>query len=276
MSLNNWMKNIGDEKSLKDINIPATHDSTTKFCDFSLFSSCQSFTIREQLYMGVRCFDIRVNGMKLVHAFCKCKESRFGKQLQLLDVVSEMLMFLHENPSETVMMLFKMDSGENSARCLEMLFKFFIENNEEAFFTENRIPALGEIRGKIVLIRRTDSLRDEAGIDFTMMPDHGGRDKTTPDVFSPDGKDMVLVQDRYNLTRTIKWEKAVKPLLENESEALTFNFLSTAGLPIIPRFNSKYINKEFLAYPLEKGKKYGVLFFDFVTPVITEKLINTN
>ncbi len=278
MSLNNWMKKIGNDKSLKDINIPATHDSATKFCDYSLFASCQNFTIKEQLYMGVRCFDIRVEGMKIVHSFCKCKESRFGKQLQILDVIGEMLLFLRENPSETIMMIFKMDSGENSARCLEMLFKFFIESNEDAFFTENRIPTLGEVRGKIVLIRRTDSLREEAGIDFTTMPDHGGKDKTTPDIFSPNGKDMVLVQDRYNLKRKIKWAKAVKPLLENgnENEALVMNFLSTAGKPFIPKYNAKYINEELMAYPLEKGRKYGVLFFDFITPLITEKIIDTN
>ncbi|MBQ7958069.1 MAG: phosphatidylinositol-specific phospholipase C domain-containing protein [Clostridia bacterium] len=276
MSLNNWMKKIGDDKSIKDINIPGTHDSATKYCDFSLFSGCQSFTIKEQLYMGVRFFDIRVNGMKLVHSFCKCRESRFGKQLQLRDVIGDMLMFLKENPSETIIMTFKMDSGENSAMCLEYFFKFFIENNENAFFTENRIPALKEVRGKIVLVRRTDSLRDEAGIDFSKMPDHGSKEHTHADVFSPDGNDMVLVQDRYNLPREKKWKMAVKPLLEEESDCFVINFLSTAGLPMIPRYNSDYINNEFLSFPLEKGRKYGTLVFDYITPQITEKIIDTN
>lgn len=276
MSLNNWMKKIGDEKSLKDINIPATHDSATKYCTLSLFSSCQSFTIKEQLYIGVRCFDIRVNGIKLVHSFCKCKEKPFGRQIQILDVISDMLLFLRENPSETIIMIFKMDAGSDSAKCLEYLYKMFIENNEEAFFTENRIPSLGEVRGKIVLVRRTDSLRDEAGIDFSMMPDQGSKEHVHPDIFSPNGKDMVLVQDRYNLTREKKWKMAVKPLLEEENDCFVLNFFSTAGLPVIPKYSAAYINKEFLDYPLKKGRKYGTLVFDYVTPQITEKLIDTN
>lgn len=276
MSLNNWMKNIGNDKLLSEINIPATHDSATKYCDFSLVSSCQSFTISEQLYMGVRCFDIRVDGMKLVHAFCKCKKSPFGKQLALIDIISDMLMFLRENSSETIIMSFKMDAGENSAKCLEMLFKLFIEVNEDSFFVENRIPALKEVRGKICLVRRTDSLRETAGLDFSKMPDQGAKDKVTPEIFSPNGTDFVLVQDRYNLSRKKKWEMAVKPLLENEQEGFVFNFLSTAGLPVIPRYNAKYINKEFMSFPLEKGRKYGVLSFDFITPLITEKIIDTN
>ena len=276
MSLNNWMKEIGNEVSLKDINIPGTHDSATKYCTLSLFSSCQSFTIKEQLYIGVRCFDIRVDGMKLVHAFCKCKESAFGRQLQLRDVIGDMMLFLKENPSETIIMIYKMDAGDDSAKCLEYLYKLFIENNENMFFTENRIPALGEVRGKIVLVRRTASMRDEAGIDFTMMPDHGSKEHTHADAFSPDGKDTVLIQDRYNLPRKKKWELAVKPVLEEESDCLVFNFLSTAGLPVIPRYNASYINKEFLSAELKKGRKYGILMFDYVTPHITEKLIDTN
>lgn len=276
MSLNNWMKKIGDEISLKDINIPGTHDSATKYCDISPIASCQSFTIKEQLYMGARCFDIRVNGMKLVHAFCKCRKSFFGKHLQLRDVIGEMLLFLRENPSETIIMLFKMDSGENSAKCLEYLFRLFIENNENMFFTENRIPTLGEARGKIVLVRRTDSLRGEAGIDFSMMPDHGSKEHTHADIFSPNGKDMVLVQDRYNISREKKWKMAVKPLLEEESECFVLNYLSTAAFPFMPKYNSSFVNKEFLSFPLEKGRKYGTLVFDYVTPQMTEKLIDTN
>lgn len=273
MSLNNWMKKVSDSKLLSEINIPATHDSATKYCDWSLFSSCQSFTISEQLYMGVRAFDIRVDGMKLVHSFCKCKRSRFGKQLALVDVISDMLLFLKENPSETILMSFKMDAGENSERCFEMLYKFFIENNEASFFVENRIPELKEVRGKICIIRRTDSSREKSGLDFSKMPDQGEKDKVTPGIFSPNGSDFVLVQDRYNLSRKDKWVKAVKPLLETEQEGFVFNFLSTAG---VPKYNAKYINKEFMDFPLEKGRKYGVLLFDFITPLITEKIIDTN
>ena len=118
MLLNNWMKNIGDEKHLKDINIPGTHDSATQFCQLSLITSCQKKSIKDLLELGVRAFDLRVDEEQtLVHAFCKCKESFFGKKLKLEKIMDNIFGFLSENPTETVVALFKMDNGSDSKKC---------------------------------------------------------------------------------------------------------------------------------------------------------------
>lgn len=279
MLLHNWMKNIRDEKSLKDINIPGTHDSATKFCTYSLFSSCQNSSISEQLNMGARAFDIRVEGMNLVHSFCKCKKSFFGEKLTLFDVVGDMFSFLSKNPSETILMLFKMDGGNDSAECLDLLFENFIKTNPDKWYLENKIPKLGEVRGKIVLIRRTDTNFEKAGIDFTSMPDHGSKKETDAGDFSPNGTDIVTVQDRYNLLRRKKWKSAVKPVLDNEEmykDNFILNYFSTAGIPVIPRFNAKHINKKFLEFPLKKDGHYGTLMFDFLAASIAEKVILSN
>ena len=279
MHLNNWMKNIGSDVSLKDVNIPGTHDSATKYCQLSLFSGCQSKTVSEQLSLGVRAFDIRVDGMSLVHAFCKCKEGFFGKSLTLHKVIGDIFSFLAENPSETVVMLFKMDKGSDSKKCFSLLYENFILPNPEKWYLENSVPTLGQARGKIVLVRRTDASEESSGIDFTMMPDHGAKDKTDSSDFSFNGKDTVTVQDRYNLLRKRKWEKAVKCLLDNSEkykDNLVLNYFSTAGFPVIPRFNSCHVNKKFLSHPLEKGNHYGIMMFDFVNSKITEKVIKTN
>ncbi|MBQ2828344.1 MAG: phosphatidylinositol-specific phospholipase C domain-containing protein [Clostridia bacterium] len=279
MHLHNWMKNIGDDVSLKDINIPGTHDSSTKYCQFSLFASCQKKSIAEQLSMGVRAFDIRVDGMTLVHSFCKCKESSFGKKLTLDKVIGDMFSFLTENPTETIVMLFKMDKGEDSGKCFSMLYENFIVNNPEKWYLENEIPTLGEVRGKIVLVRRTDADYEKSGLDFTMMPDHGGMKETSSSSFSPNGTDTVTVQDRYSLLRKKKWKQSVKPLLEKSKEHknnLILNYFSTAGIPVIPRFNSKHINRKFLSYSMKNKNHYGILMFDFIDEKIAEKVIKTN
>ena len=279
MLLNNWMKNIGDEKSLREINIPGTHDSATRFCQLSLFSGCQNKSIAEQLSMGVRAFDIRVDGMILTHAFCKCKESFFGKNLTLEKVIGDMFSFLSENPTETIVMLFKMDNGNDSGKCFSLLYDNFIINNPDKWYLENEIPTLGQVRGKIFLVRRTDASVEKSGLDFTSMPDHGGTKEKSSSVFSPNGKDKVTIQDRYNLMRGKKWEKAVKPLLEDSGkhkDNLILNYLSTAGIPIIPRFNSAHINRQFLKFPLVKGEHYGIQMCDFINEKITEKIIKSN
>ncbi len=279
MRLNNWMENIGDEKSLKDINIPGTHDSTTKFCQFSLFSSCQKLSVAEQLKIGVRAFDIRVEGMTLVHSFCKCKKGVFQSDLTLCDVVGDILSFLSENPTETVLMFFKMDKGDDSGKCLDLLFENFITPNPDKWYLENEITTLGEVRGKIVLIRRTDTNHEKSGVDFTAMPYQGGVKETKWEDFSPNGADKVTVQDRYSLPAKKKWEMSVKPLLEKCGEFennLVINFLSDAGFPFIPRLNARYINKQFLKFPLVKQNHYGLIMLDFANEKITEKIIKTN
>lgn len=279
MLLNNWMKNIGDEKSLKEINIPGTHDSSTKHCQFSLFSRCQDKSISEQLQMGVRAFDIRVDKMTLVHGFCKCRKGFFGKNLTLRDVMGDMLSFLRENPSETILMLFKMEKGQDSSLCFDLLYENFISENPDKWYLENKIPTLGEVRGRIVLLRRTESKYEKSGIDFSSMPYQGGTETAEWESFSPNNADDVILQDRYLLKRKRKWEEAVKPLLEAGEKlkgSMIFNLLSCAAIPFIPRFNSCYVNKKFSKYNLEKGKYYGVLMLDFADEKLARKIVEAN
>ncbi len=279
MLLNNWMKNMGDEKSLKEINIPGTHDSGAKYCSFSLFSHCQNKSISEQLKIGVRVFDIRVDGMTIVHSFCKCKKSRFGALLSLENVIDDILCFLSEKPSETVLMMFKMDKGNDSSECFRLLYENFIRTNPDKWYLENKVPTLGEVRGKIILIRRTESNFEKAGIDFTEMPYQGDTKETKWEKFSPNGVDDVIIQDRYRLTRKNKWNKAVRPLIEDGEglkDSMIFNFLSSAAIPFIPLFNARYINKKFSKHKPEKGKYYGVIMLDFADEKLTRKIIETN
>ena len=279
MLLNNWMKNIGDERLLQDLNIPGTHDSSTKYCRFSLFSGCQKKSIAEQLEIGVRVFDIRVDKMVLCHSFCKCRKSFFGKTLTLDDVIGDMLSFLNKNPSETILMFFKMDNGDDSSLCFQLLYDNFIKTNPDKWYLENKIPTLGEARGKIALLKRADAKVLKSGIDFNAMPYQGGTKEYCWEDFSPNGEDNVIIQDRYMLTRKKKWEKAVKPLLEAGESlkgSMIFNFFSSAGIPLVPRFNAGYVNGKFNKYDVSEGRYYGVLMFDFADEKLSRKVIETN
>ncbi len=279
MNTASWMKNIPDWKNLKEINIPGTHDSSTKFCSFSLISSCQSKTYRQQLCMGVRAFDVRVDGENLVHSFCKCKKSRFGRVLHLSDVIDDVTSFLKENPSETVLLIFKDDFKTSGAECFRLLYENYISKNRDIWYTENRFPILGEVRGKIVLIRRTDSFDENIGLNFRCMPYQGGMSEFDSEDFSPNGLDFVTVQDCYNVPFWKKWSNAVKPMFEKtgiHKNNFVLNFLSCAGFIFIPKINSSYINRKFKRFTLKKGEHYGTLMFDFINEEITEKIILSN
>ena len=55
----NWMSRISDEKKINEIVIPGSHDSGCY--NMSYLGETQYLTIKEQLDVGVRYFDIRVN-----------------------------------------------------------------------------------------------------------------------------------------------------------------------------------------------------------------------
>ncbi len=276
MELNAWMKEIPDYKSIKEINIAGAHDASTRFCEFGLFSSCQSLSVRDMLNIGVRALDLRVDGENMVHSFTKCKKARFGAALKIYDIIKDITEFLKANPSETVIVFFKNDGKTNGKTCLDLLVDNIINKNFDEWYLENRFPCLAEVRGKIVLINRVDS---SIGIDFSKMPYQGGMKETFAEDFLPNTYDTVTVQDRYVLTRKKKWCCAVKPILENESRykgKFVLNHLSTAGLPLVPRFNAVYINRKFLKFSLKSGGNYGFLMCDFLSSAITQKIIKTN
>ncbi len=225
------------------------------------------------LKIGVRVFDLRVDGEKMVHSFTKCKKSRFGKALTVYDVTQDIFSFLEQNPSEAVVAFFKDDGKISGQECLAILKKI-IAGSPEKWWLENEIPTLSQARGKIILLNRIDS---SIGIDFSKMPYQGGGKSGEAQDFSPNGQATVTVQDRYTLPRRRKWEAAVLPLLgANESEKLILNHLSSAGLPFIPRFNARYINKRFLKHPLKENGYYGWLMLDFINSELAEKIIKTN
>ena len=154
--MNNWMKNIPDETFLSEINIPGTHDSATRFCQYSYFSRCQELSVFEQLNIGVRFLDLRVekNGdkLQLVHAASKCFKTASHQGLLLLeDVFSDCRAFLKANPSETLIISIKCDHGDTSENTFDTLFQHYL--NEDFWYKENRIPQLFEVRGKGEVMR---------------------------------------------------------------------------------------------------------------------------
>ncbi len=273
MKLSNWMGQIPDNTNIKKINIPGAHDSCAQFCSFSLFSRCQSLSVKEMLNIGVRAFDLRVNGEIMVHSFIKCRCSPFGKALTIHEICDDILSFLSNNPTETVLFIFKNDGKISGEVCVKTL-KNIINKNPEKWYLINRFPLLSEVRGKIILINRVD---DSIGVNFSNMPYQGNTKNFSFETFSINEKDSVLVQDFYTLTRKGKWLKAIVPVFENDfPEQFIFNNLSTAGLPLIPKYNAAYINNKFLKCVFKKYKSYGTLMLDFINEPLCEKIITSN
>ena len=291
----NWMSAVADDVSLKDLSIPGTHDSATKYVSLGIKSRCQDLSIREQLWLGVRFLDIRLQydescpgKIKLVHAVCDCyRGSGFGApKLTLVNVLNECYSFLRENPAETILFMIKKDFGSDEEK-LAREFKNTVEIDNNMWYTQNSLPTMGEARGKIVLLNRLcENAADyfgEAEIGVNLSAWESQKQKIYSPVETPqlstDGKTIsnVTIQDRYKLKPSLKWEKAVKPLLEKEKEKGKFviNFLSTAS-GVSPQISAEYINEKFLDFDIAENRCLGVVLFDFADKKLVEKVYMCN
>lgn len=161
-----WMKEFSDDTSLSALSIPGTHNSPTYHKALPSVR-CQAVSPREQLENGVRFFDIRVqpqnpsdaknDELNLVHGVFPISLTGPKKFRGLLNQVRE---FLKENPSETVIFSLKREgAGDATDQQLSQILRdhYIGSANSEAvnnWYTDPRVPQLGQVRGKIIIMRR--------------------------------------------------------------------------------------------------------------------------
>ncbi len=293
--MHSWMKKIEDFVLVSDINLPGTHDSCTCRAQLPFISKCQNMTICEQLDAGIRYLDIRVEKseekLKLVHAIADCKEPENPeKKLFLESVIEECRNFLSENPSETILLSFKRDDGVSSEETFDTFFDNYLEN-DPIWYRENRIPTLGEVRGKIVLINRDNIDKTNkkytdlnSGINLSnwvYQKENTERIYETAELLGRDGAltgKAFCIQDLYGLTPQKKWNLAVMPFIKKppETDGILITFFSCSSTFYNPKRGAKFINKRLSDITLKKAKKYGWIIMDYPTKKFINEIINSN
>ncbi|RGS27045.1 hypothetical protein DWY03_00980 [Collinsella sp. AF23-2] len=156
-----WMKYVDDNKFLDELSIPGTHDSGSCSVDNDTepqtsLAKCQQDYIPTQLLEGVRYFDIRLGKGEnpgIDHGDCYLLK-KDGNFMHLSDVIGYFNTFLSENPKEALIILVSRGNDEATDESLTTAFANVMDKNPNLFYTSSRIPTLGEVRGKIVLLRR--------------------------------------------------------------------------------------------------------------------------
>ncbi|KUJ07956.1 phosphatidylinositol phospholipase-like protein C [Mollisia scopiformis] len=214
--LESWMGQLQNETPLSALSIPGTHNSPTHHTALPSVR-CQAVSVKEQLNNGVRFLDIRVqpespdniskDGLILVHSAFPI--SLTGNKY-FRDILNTVHSFLDANPSETVIISLKREGiGKATDQHLSKILHQHYVTDANRWFTDNRIPALGEARNKIVLIRRfaiDDSLKGENGgkgwaIDAESWPDN------CADGICSSGE--IRVQDFYEVAESENIEKKI-------------------------------------------------------------------
>lgn len=278
--LSRWMYQVDDSASLSDLTIPGTHDSGAKHESFGGTAKCQNLTIREQLDLGVRYLDIRLRhyGDSLV-----VHHGAVYQHLNFDDVLLQVTDFLAENPSEIVMMEVSQEhTSENNTRTFEETFTTYADDPtyRNYWWRHSYVPVVGDVRGKIVLLRRfSGSFWTSGGIDVTAWPDNAAFTRY-------DTRGVAInVQDYYKVnayTNKNKWSEIRNRLSEAQwdtSGTLFLNFTSGVrpifGIPNIPSVSGD-INKRLRDYfrgVTESKVHHGVVISDFVSKeLIMEEL----
>ncbi|KAI1103976.1 PLC-like phosphodiesterase [Jackrogersella minutella] len=211
-NLSSWMRELHDEYLLSALSIPGTHNSPT--CHLALPSvRCQAVNVRDQLENGVRFFDIRVNvssdssELSLVHSAFPISLTGTKYFKDMLDVIYS---FLEANPSETLIMSVKREgTGKGTDQQLSKILKDRFYEDGRRWYTDPRIPKIGEVRGKIVLLRRhhNDPILDGEwdgrgwGLDASVWPDNCEDGLL--------GSGIARVQDFYDVDQSHNIQKKI-------------------------------------------------------------------
>jgi len=172
----NWMGALPGSLKITDISIPGTHDSGA--CNLSTNQntmSTQRYYIDELLNSGVRHLDVRTgldgnNTVRIVHSTCNAR-NRSNQDLTLSEVVGWIDDFLEANPTETVIFQIKVDANGDACeretfRQLEALAKA----TNSRIWAGDHVPALKEVRGKILIISRLTPEKLQGG-NFDIVKD---------------------------------------------------------------------------------------------------------
>ncbi|KAJ2897263.1 1-phosphatidylinositol phosphodiesterase-like protein [Zalerion maritima] len=175
-SLSSWMSHLPDHLPLSALSIPGTHNSHTYFRALPSVR-CQAVDIAAQLRNGIRFLDIRVSVstspsstfLGLVHGAFPASLAPRAKTLSgLLEQVYEYLAS-EEGKGECVMISLKREgvsrgSDYDLARVLGEHYCGNVGSHHGSsggkgrgggkWWTNPRLPSLGEARGKCVLVRR--------------------------------------------------------------------------------------------------------------------------
>ncbi|KAI2606949.1 PLC-like phosphodiesterase [Hypoxylon fragiforme] len=212
-NLSSWMREVHDDYPLSALSIPGTHNTPTYHLALPSVR-CQAASVREQLENGVRFFDIRVNvssdssELALVHSAFPVSLTGTKYFKDLLDVVYA---FIEANPSEALIMSIKREgTGRGTDQQLSKILKNRFYEDGRRWYTNPRIPKIGEVRGKIVLLRRhhnDPSLDGEWGglgwgLDGSVWPDNCEDGLL--------GSGIARVQDFYEVDQSHNIQKKIE------------------------------------------------------------------
>lgn len=224
--LSEWQKKIKDDALISQLSLPGTHNSAA--CYQALPSvQCQGASITDQLNHGVRFFDFRVSRpivkflssadeLQVIHGKFPVK---IPMNLNLADALDEIYSFAKSHPSEVPIVSIKQEGSDTweGDDFPNLIWKKYIQPHENQWYLEDKIPRLGDARGKVMLFRRfgvkDDGLRSKFGFEASWWK------YNTPN----DDRGKFTVQDWCEINEPKDLSQKVTYVNEQLDRAVKFN-----------------------------------------------------
>lgn len=231
MPLADWMSALDDARLLHTLTLPGSHDTCAYTVDDRLVRT-QRAPLDAQLAHGVRMLDIRCRHVR--DAF-DIHHGGIALGMTFDDVLATCTRFLDAYPHECIVMSVKDEWPAHACtRSFDATFDAHRERHPALrWHSGGAIPALGDVRGSVVLLRRFRSSR-ALGVDLSAWPDN--------QTFTIDHPDSAFViQDEYRVPVVAsiehKWQ-AIDTLLTHmpsaDSRRWAINFCSGTGMGANP------------------------------------------
>ena len=119
----NWMENIKDDALVNEIVMPGSHDAGSY--KMVWLGETQQFNIEQQLKMGVRYFDLRVNKKDdkyiIFHSIIN--------GVEFIPILETIKNFVIENPTETLLLDFQHFKGDSQNDVFDLITNYLYLKN---------------------------------------------------------------------------------------------------------------------------------------------------
>ena len=195
----NWMMKLRDDVNIRNLAIPGAHDScafdfTSKTLIVDSFGYTQKWNLNEQLYAGIRYFDIRVRSNGWVYHGIRGTTSSF------VSVMQTFTMFLNAHPQEGLIMRLQCNPLDDVEACMTDDVLAVLDMYKSKLLLTRQVPLVKDIRGKVFLI--VENLRYYNAFEWN------GTQMTLQDYFS----DITVEDKRKKVKMYIDLSKRRKDL----------------------------------------------------------------
>ena len=256
-----WMSVLPDNAPITSVNMPGTHDTMALYSIGDLAGQCQSLKLEDQLKIGVRFLDIRLqlvnNELKAVHGFVDQRDT-------FKNIVNTVDKFLKAHSSEYIIMSIKEEAdAKKSTISFDDAVKKYRKSNWSKRNTIASWETVADYRGKVIILSRY------ANSTIGVPAYEGWLDNATFNL--PNG---IHVQDQYKLKDCETKINAIEDCFNRTDEFMKINFLSgyiDGGFP--PSYAPSVANT--INPWIKKNIKYylfrGIVVYDFVTSELMER-----